>query len=47
MIKAIYLFFIASLVGVEISIGAFVAPTIFFPDNLIGSGVLTHFKADS
>ena len=45
MIKAIYLFLIASLVGVEISIGAFVAPTIFFPDNLIGSGVLTHFQS--
>ena len=43
--KNIYLFLLAALVGVEIALGAFVAPVIFFPQKLIGEGVLTHFQS--
>lgn len=41
----IYLFLLAALVGMEISAGAFVAPVIFFPQDLIGENVLTHFQS--
>lgn len=41
----IYLFLLALLVGLEISAGAFVAPVIFYPDELIGKGILTHFQS--
>ena len=43
--KNIYLFLLADLVGVEIALGAFVAPVIFFPQKLIGEGVRTHFQS--
>ncbi|AJC84377.1 DUF4149 domain-containing membrane protein [Campylobacter peloridis] len=43
--KAIYLFLLASLIGIEISIGAFLAPTIFYPEKFIGEGVLSHFQS--
>lgn len=43
--KVIYLFLLASLVGIEISIGAFLAPTIFYPAKFIGEGVLSHFQS--
>lgn len=41
----IYLFLIAILVGLEICAGAFVAPVIFYPQDLIGEGVLSHFQS--
>lgn len=41
----IYLFLLAILVGLELSAGAFVAPVIFYPQELIGDGVLTHFQS--
>lgn len=44
-VLSIYLFLLACLVGIEISLGALVAPTIFFPQNLIGEGVLSHFQS--
>ncbi|EAI4448106.1 DUF4149 domain-containing protein [Campylobacter lari] len=43
--KSIYLFLLASLIGIEISIGVFLAPTIFYPAKFIGEGVLTHFQS--
>ena len=43
--KKIYLFLIAALIGIEIALGAFVAPVVFFPQNFIGEGVLTHFQS--
>ncbi|TXE88991.1 DUF4149 domain-containing protein [Campylobacter volucris] len=43
--KAVYLFLLASLIGIEISIGAFLAPTIFYPEKFIGEGVLSHFQS--
>ncbi|MCW1333846.1 DUF4149 domain-containing protein [Campylobacter jejuni] len=43
--KAINLFSLASIIGVELILGIVVAPTIFFPQNLIGEGVLSHFQS--
>lgn len=45
MITKIYLFFIAAIIGVELSLGILVAPVIFFPSDLIGEGVLSHFQS--
>ncbi|CZE49104.1 DUF4149 domain-containing protein [Campylobacter geochelonis] len=41
----IYLFLLAALIGIEISVGALVAPVIFFPASIIGEGILTHFQS--
>lgn len=43
--RSIYLFLLASLVGIELALGMFVAPVIFYPSSLIGEGVLTHFQS--
>ncbi|EAK4033854.1 DUF4149 domain-containing protein [Campylobacter jejuni] len=43
--KAVNLFLLASIIGVELILGIVVAPTIFFPQNLIGEGVLSHFQS--
>ena len=44
-IFSIYLFALCCLIGIEIALGALVAPTIFFPQKLIGDGVLTQFQS--
>lgn len=41
----IYLFLLAMVIGIEVSIGVFLAPTIFFPQNIIGEGFLSHFQS--
>ena len=33
------------MIGTEITLGILVAPVIFFPQNIIGEGVLTHFMS--
>lgn len=43
--RNIYLFLLAALVGIEISLGIFVAPVIFYPHKFIETGVLTHFQS--
>ncbi|MGB2553916.1 DUF4149 domain-containing protein, partial [Campylobacter sp. MOP51] len=43
--KGLYLLLLAALIGIEISIGAFVAPTLFYPQSIIGDGILTHFQS--
>ncbi|AII14543.1 hypothetical membrane protein (DUF4149 domain) [Campylobacter iguaniorum] len=43
--RKIYIFLLAMIVGMEISIGAFLAPVVFFPASIIGEGVLTHFQS--
>lgn len=43
--KAINLFLLASMMGIELILGIVVAPTIFFPQNIIGEGVLNHFQS--
>ncbi|EAH7350366.1 DUF4149 domain-containing protein [Campylobacter coli] len=42
--KAINLFLLAAMIGIELILGIVVAPVIFYPANLIG-GVLSHFQS--
>lgn len=44
-IMVIYLVMLGIAIGVEIAAGAFIAPVIFFPQNYLGEGVLTHFQS--
>ena len=44
-IFSIYIFIIAALMGIELSLGALVAPVVFFPQQIIGDGVLSHFQS--
>ncbi len=44
-IFSIYIFIIAALIGIELSLGALVAPVVFFPQQIIGDGVLSHFQS--
>lgn len=41
----IYLGLLGIALGVELAAGAFVAPVIFFPQNYIGEGILSHFQS--
>lgn len=41
----IYLAMLGVAIGVEIAAGAFIAPVIFFPQNYLGEGVLSHFQS--
>ncbi|EAH7025096.1 DUF4149 domain-containing protein [Campylobacter coli] len=43
--KAINLFLLATMIGIELILGIVVAPVIFYPANLIGEGVLSHFQS--
>ncbi|MDA3074235.1 MULTISPECIES: DUF4149 domain-containing protein [unclassified Campylobacter] len=44
-IFSIYILALGALIGIELSLGALVAPTIFYPQSLIGEGVLSHFQS--
>lgn len=43
--KAIHLFLLAAMIGVELILGVVVAPVIFYPQSLIGENVLSHFQS--
>ncbi|MCX2682734.1 DUF4149 domain-containing protein [Campylobacter sp. MIT 21-1685] len=43
--KAINLFLLAAMIGVELILGIVVAPVIFYPQDLIGEGVLSRFQS--
>ncbi|MDO5045270.1 DUF4149 domain-containing protein [Campylobacter sp.] len=43
--KSLYLLLLAVLIGVELALGVLVAPVIFYPQSIIGDGVLTHFQS--
>ena len=43
--KAVNLFLLAAVIGVELVLGVVVAPVIFYPQNLIGDNVLNHFQS--
>ncbi len=43
--KAINLFLLAAMIGIELILGIVVAPVIFYPANFIGDGVLSHFQS--
>lgn len=40
-----YITFLGIALGVEIAVGAFIAPVIFFPHRFLGEGVLSHFQS--
>lgn len=44
-LMVIYLAMLGIAIGVEIAAGAFIAPVIFFPQQYLGEGVLTHFQS--
>ncbi|WP_107708770.1 DUF4149 domain-containing protein [Campylobacter concisus] len=41
--RGVYFLLLAVLIGAELTLGILVAPVIFFPQSIIGDGVLTHF----
>ncbi|ELJ8894664.1 DUF4149 domain-containing protein [Campylobacter upsaliensis] len=43
--KAIHLFLLAAMIGVELILGVVVAPVVFYPQGLIGENVLNHFQS--
>ncbi|MBM0637000.1 DUF4149 domain-containing protein [Campylobacter sp. VicNov18] len=43
--KAINLFLLAAMIGIEAVLGIVVAPIVFYPHDLIGNGVLSHFQS--
>ena len=43
--RGVYFLLLAVLIGAELTLGILVAPVIFFPQSIIGDGVLTHFMS--
>lgn len=43
--RSIYFLLLAVVIGTELTLGILVAPVIFFPQSIIGEGVLTHFMS--
>ena len=43
--RAIHLFLLAAMIGVELILGVVVAPVVFYPQGLIGENVLNHFQS--
>ncbi|WP_149705695.1 DUF4149 domain-containing protein [Campylobacter concisus] len=43
--RSIYFLLLAAVIGTELTLGILVAPVIFFPQSIIGEGVLTHFMS--
>ncbi len=41
----VYLLCLGIMVGMELAAGIFVAPVIFYPQKLLGEGVLSHFQS--
>lgn len=41
----VYLLCLGIMVGMELAAGIFVAPVIFFPQKLLGEGILSHFQS--
>jgi predicted membrane protein len=44
-LMVIYKMMLGMMVGIEVAAGAFVAPVLFFPQTLLGEGVLSHFQS--
>lgn len=44
-VMSIYIVFLGVALGVELCVGAFVAPVIFYPVRYLGEGVLSHFQS--
>ena len=43
--RGVYFLLLAVLIGAELTLGILVAPVIFFPQSIIGDGILTHFMS--
>ncbi|WP_096016456.1 DUF4149 domain-containing protein [Campylobacter lanienae] len=43
--RSFYLFLLGICIGVELAIGIFMAPVIFYPSQYIGEGVLSHYQS--
>ncbi|MGH2267688.1 DUF4149 domain-containing protein [Campylobacter taeniopygiae] len=43
--KAVNLFLLAVMIGIELILGIVVAPVIFYPQNFIGDGILSHYQS--
>lgn len=43
--KQIYLFLLAAIVGVELSVGVFLAPTLFHANDILGEVLLTRLQS--
>ncbi|MBZ7939566.1 DUF4149 domain-containing protein [Campylobacter sp. W0014] len=43
--KAVNLFLLAAMIGIELILGIVVAPVIFYPQNFIGNGILSHYQS--
>lgn len=43
--RAIHLFLLAAMIGVELILGVVVAPVVFYPQNLIGENILSQFQS--
>ncbi|MGH2306072.1 DUF4149 domain-containing protein [Campylobacter taeniopygiae] len=43
--KAVNLFLLAAMIGIELILGIVVAPVIFYPQNFIGDGILSHYQS--
>lgn len=43
--KSVYFLLLGALIGIELALGALVAPTIFYPQSILGEGVLTQFQS--
>lgn len=44
-ITTVYFIVLGSVIGIEVAIGALLAPVIFFPAQFLGEGVLTHYQS--
>lgn len=44
-VMIIYLLLLGMAIGVEVAVGAFIAPVIFYPHTFLGQGVLSHFQS--
>lgn len=44
-ISSIYFTILGAMIGIEVAVGALMAPVIFFPAQFLGDGVLTHFQS--
>ena len=43
--KSVYFLLLGALIGTELALGVLVAPTIFYPQSILGEGVLTQFQS--
>ncbi|MBZ7964749.1 DUF4149 domain-containing protein [Campylobacter sp. 2457A] len=43
--KAVNLFLLAAMIGIELILGIVVTPVIFYPQNFIGDGILSHYQS--